>query len=134
MKSHAEADAFIGELNPRVARLAQEVHRTLVALGCNSYVKTIYVGYDLDGEMVAALYPHADRVEIALALDEHRHDSLLVDASHLTWRTLPLAAVITSTEQVISFAQLASEASDRVRSAQHTVMRDNDFFKSRRAR
>lgn len=134
MKSHAEADAFIGELNPRVARLAQAAHQTLVRLGCNSYVKTIYIGYDLDGEMVAALYPHADRVEIALALDEHRQDSLLVDASHLTWRTLPLAAVIISAEQVISFAELGAEAVDRVRSAQHTVMRDNDFFKRRRIR
>ena len=85
--SSIEADAYITGLNKKVRPIAQAVHDTLISLGCTSYVKTIYIGYDLNGEMVAASYGHGNHVEVALALAEDHPDERLQDASHLTWRT-----------------------------------------------
>lgn len=64
MSSHAEAERYIAELGKGVRALAAAVHEIFVELGCTTYVKTICVGYDVNGEMVAASYPHADHVEI----------------------------------------------------------------------
>jgi hypothetical protein len=115
--------------------LATSAHEIFVEHGCTSYVKTIYVGYDIGGEMVAALYAHADHVEVALALPEDADGDLLVDASHLTWRTLPVAAILNSDADVEQFSRLVSEAVARVSAQTHDVKRDNDFFiRSRRER
>ena len=135
MTENSEAQAYLNELNKKVRPLASGLHDVLIKLGCVSYVKTIYIGYDIAGEMVAALYGRSDHVEIALALPEDALDDLLIDASHLTWRTLPVAAVVRNTTDVQPFTELASAAVERVRTATHTVNRDNDFFaKSRRER
>jgi hypothetical protein len=100
----------------------------LAATDAVSYVKTIYVGYEIDGEMIAALYPRADHLEIALALPEDAESGLLIDASHLTWRTLPVAAIVTKVDDLSDLSDLVFAAADRVRTASHDVMRDNDFF------
>jgi RNA:NAD 2'-phosphotransferase (TPT1/KptA family) len=135
MALDSDARAYLAELGKRIRPLATELHDALLSLGCISYVKTIYIGYDIDGEMVAALYGHSDHVEIALALPEDAEGDLLVDASHLTWRTLPVAAIVRSSEELSSFTNLASDAVERVRTASHSVHRDNDYFiKSRRER
>ena len=135
MTENSEAQAYLSELNKKVRPLASDLHDVLMKLGCVSYVKTIYIGYDIAGEMVAALYGRSDHVEIALALPEDADGDLLIDASHLTWRTLPVAAVVRNTTDVQPFTGLASAAVERVRTASHTVNRDNDFFiKSRRER
>ena len=135
MTENSEAQAYLNELNKKVRPLASDLHDVLIKLGCVSYVKTIYIGYDIAGEMVAALYGRSDHVEIALALPEDADGDLLIDASHLTWRTLPVAAVVRNTTDVQPFTELASAAVERVRTASHTVNRDNDFFiKSRRER
>ncbi|HCB33694.1 MAG TPA: hypothetical protein DEP69_00485 [Acidimicrobiaceae bacterium] len=85
--------------------------------------------------MVAALYGHSDHLEIALALEEHRVHPLLVDASHLTWRTLPVAAIVRRKADVDALRELVAEAVKRIRAGTHDVHRDNDFFvKSRKAR
>jgi hypothetical protein len=132
---NSEAQAYLSEVNKKVRSLASGLHDVLLDLGCVSYVKTIYIGYDIAGEMVAALYAHIDYVEIALALPEDADGDLLIDASHLTWRTLPVAAIVRNTTDVQPFTELASAAVERVRTATHTVNRDNDFFaKSRRER
>jgi hypothetical protein len=132
---NSEAQAYLSEMNKKVRPLASDLHDVLMKLGCVSYVKTIYIGYDIAGEMVAALYGHSDHVEIALALPEDTAGDLLVDASHLTWRTLPVAAIVQNKTDALAFTQLASAAVERVRTASHTVNRDNDFFaKSRRER
>jgi hypothetical protein len=132
---NSEAQAYLSEMNKKVRPLASDLHDVLLNLGCVSYVKTIYIGYDIAGEMVAALYGHSDYVEIALALPEDADGDLLIDASHLTWRTLPVAAIVRKTTDVQPFKELASVAVERVRTASHTVNRDNDFFaKSRRER
>jgi hypothetical protein len=135
MTADGEAQAYLAEMGKRVRPLATDLHEALLSLGCVSYVKTIYIGYDIDGEMVAALYGHSDHVEIALALPEDAEGELLIDASHLTWRTLPVAAIVRSNIELPLFVSLASAAVERVRTATHTVHRDNDFFtKSRRER
>ena len=69
-----------------------------------------------------------------LTVPEQSH-YLLIDASQLTWRSLPVASIVRNTSDVLAFTQLASAAVQRVRTASHTVNRDNDFFiKSRRER
>ncbi len=130
-----EARQYLDGLNKRVASLASSIHEIFVADGCSSYVKTIYIGYDIDGDVVAALYGHADHVEVALAVSELNTSPLLVDASHLTWRTLPLSAIIKSKTELAELKVLIADACDRVRKGQHDVDRDNEFFmKSRRER
>jgi hypothetical protein len=131
----SEAQKYIADLNKSSAALCTQVHEMFLAAGCNSYVKTIYIGYDIDGEMVAALYGHADHVEVALALAEDHPSNQLIDASHLTWKTLPVAAVGHNLAEVKKFEPLIEEACARVRAGQHDVNRDNEFFmKSRRER
>jgi hypothetical protein len=130
-----EARQYIAELNKTSAALCAQVHEMFLAAGCSSYVKTIYIGYDIDGEMVAALYGHADHVEVALALAEDHPSRQLIDASHLTWKTLPVAAIGHDVAEVQKMAGLVVEACDRVRAGLHNVNRDNDFFmKARRER
>jgi hypothetical protein len=125
---HSEAEAYIVGLNNKIAKVVSEAHQILIGSGCTSYVKTIYIGYDFNGEMVAALYGHADYVEVAIALPETHKSSILIDASHLTWRTLPVAAVLKSKDDLKKFAPLVKESCRGVRSGSHTVLRDNEFF------
>lgn len=129
-------DSYMAGLGASSRRLAQKAHEAFMAEGCSAYVKTIYIGYDFDGEMVAAMYAHAKSLEIALALDEDHDDDILIDASHLTWRTLPVAAEISSVSKVPKrLAPLIHEACERVRSGKHNVLRENDhFIKARRER
>jgi hypothetical protein len=130
---HSEAEKYLAELSPAVRQVARGVHDVMIGLGCASYVKTIYIGYDLEGEMVAASYGHADHVEVALALAEDEEGALLVDARHLTWRTLPVAAMLRSQNDIGTFAQLAERACARVREKSHDVNRDTDYFLRTRA-
>ena len=119
----------------RLKANAEMIDDRFMELGCNSYVKTIYVGYDLDGEMVAALYPYADHVEIALAVPEDFEHPLLIDASHLTWRTLPLAAVVRIKSDAKQMLPLIDAACRSVKEGSHNVHRENDYFvRSRKER
>ena len=131
----SEAQNYIAELNKSSAALCTQVHEMFIAAGCSSYVKTIYIGYDIDGEMVAALYSHSDHIEVALALAEDHPSGQLIDASHLTWRTLPVSAIVRTVKDLKELSQLVDEACDRVRAGKHDVKRDNEYFmKSRRER
>jgi len=131
----SEAQKYISELNKKSAALCAQVHEMFIAAGCSSYVKTIYIGYDIDGEMVAALYSHSDHIEVALALAEDHPSGQLIDASHLTWKTLPVAAIGHNAAEVKKMQPLIAEACVRVRAGKHDVNRDNEFFmKSRRER
>jgi hypothetical protein len=126
--NHEEAGAYIASLNGKVRNIALSAHTELLSQGCSSYVKTIYIGYDFNGEMVAALYGHSDYVEVAIALSESHESPVLIDASHLTWRTLPVAAVLKNKADLKMFARLVKEACKGVLSGDHTVLRDNEFF------
>ena len=128
MSDHGDAKIYLSEMGKKMRPIAEAIHEAMISLGCVSYVKTIYIGYDIDGEMVAALYGHPDHIEIALALPENAAGDLLVDASHLTWRTLPVAAIVRSPNEVSNFEQLAKLAAERVKTAAHNVNRDNDYF------
>ena len=133
--SHSEAEEYLSGLNKKVAKIAGELHKILIDEGCSSYVKTIYVGYDFNGAMIAALYGHAEYVEVALALPESFESPILIDASHLTWRTLPVAAVVKTKADVSSFKVLAESACGGVKTGEHTVNRDAEYFRrSRRER
>ena len=125
---HSDAEAYVAGINNKIRKIASEAHQILIDSGCSSYVKTIYIGYDFNGEMVAALYGHSDYVEVAVALSEIHESSILIDASHLTWRTLPVAAVLKSKADLKMFAPLVKEACAGVLSGGHTVLRDNEFF------
>lgn len=101
---------------------------------CEAYVKTIYVGFTLGGEMVSAVYPHLDRLEVAIALPEDVEGSEFKDATHLTWPTMPVAVEIrrpVDTEMVIG--HLAT-AVGRVATGVHDVRRPPEHFKGRRDR
>ncbi len=126
--NHSDAEAYLASLNKRIGGIATQAHRQLIDQGCTSYVKTIYIGYDFNGEMVAALYGHLDYVEVAIALPENFDSSILIDASHLTWRTLPVAAVLKGKSDLTRFSALVEAACKGVLNGSHTVLRDNEFF------
>jgi len=44
VSSHAEANAYLSDLNGTVRPLAMAAHEAFVGQGCASYVKTIYIG------------------------------------------------------------------------------------------
>lgn len=125
MSSTAE---FIRSLNTTVRPLVEALDRDITRLGCESYVKTIYVGYAIGGAMVAAVYPHQDHADVALALREDHDDPRLFDASHLKWRTLPLAARVSSAEEAGSLSSLLIEAASAVQAGSHTVDRSVEYF------
>jgi hypothetical protein len=135
MRRFSEAETFLLEVAPGIRQLAEAAHTILEGEGCTSYVKTIYVGYEIDGDMVAALYAHPNHLEIALALPEDEVGDSLVDASHLTWRTMPVAAIIRDEQDLEEFGELVAKSAEGVRTHEHTVLRDNEYFmKSRRER
>jgi hypothetical protein len=99
--------------------------------GASLYVKTIYVGAEVNGEMVAAFYPKAASVDIALALDESHTSEMLEDATHLTWRSMPVLAVLRTDSDFAALLALVEEAAARVASGTHDVLRDPEYFRGR---
>lgn len=99
--------------------------------GCTVYVKTIYVGFTVNEEMVCAIYPRRDHLEVALALAEDVEGSEFKDATHLTWPTMPVAMEIRNpTEGEMVIRHLAT-AVQRVTSGAHKVRRPNEHFRGR---
>lgn len=128
-------DDLIRPLPGDLREAFKAVNDPLIGAGCSSDVKTIYVSYTYDGEMVAALYPHAGSIEIALALPDDHPSGDLRDASHLTWRTLPVSVLIESSDSAVLVLPLIQEALDRVRTGVHDVRLDDErFIAARRAR
>ena len=112
----------------KLSPVGQKMHRRLVKNGCDFYIKTIYIGYEIGGNMVAAIYAHSDHIEIALALDEDHSEPALKDASHLTWRTLPLSLEVRSLPDSDMAENLIDEACERIEAGTHSVSRDNEHF------
>jgi hypothetical protein len=130
-----DVERFISESNPAVQSLIRSIYHELVDVHrCTAYVKTIYVGFEISGEMVAALYAHPTSIEVALALPEDHPSSLLADATHLTWRSLPVAADIGTPEEFTTLQPLLAEAVERIRTAAHDVNRDPEHFMGRSRR
>lgn len=128
----ADVDKYMADTNPGVRAILAALHDLFDSHGCSSYVKTIYIGYEINGDMVAAAYAHADHIEVALAVAEDHPNERLKDASHLTWRTLPLALELRTPDDVPHAASLINEACARVRGQHHGVHRDNDYFINRK--
>jgi hypothetical protein len=102
--------------------------------GCSAYVKTIYVGFELSGVMVAAAYPHASSVEVALALPDDVEGEGLIDAAHLTWRTLPVAVELNDPTQLDEARVHFATAVERVRTGLHDVDLPQERFMGRERR
>ena len=117
---------------PKLRIVAEKIDSLFIGLGCTDYVKTIYIGYEINGEMVAALYPHPDHLEIALSLDETFNHPQIGTADHLSWRTLPVSAVITRPAQLNSLKPIFKIAYLRVLNGNHLVSRDNEYFRKKR--
>lgn len=128
----SDVQSYLDDVNARVRKIALALHESMTDLGCSAYVKTIYIGYDINGEMTAAAYAHADHVEVALSLADDHPDDRLEDATHLTWRTLPVCLQLKTVADVNKAAPLLAEACKRVTDATHDVHRDNDYFVSRK--
>lgn len=92
------------------------------------YVKTIYVGFSLKGEMVAAVYPRSDFLEVALALPEDVEGSGFRDATHLTWPTMPVCIEVRTADDLVLALGHARDAGERVWAGEHDVRRPNDHF------
>lgn len=126
-----EVGQIVGDSAPLVRLVTSRLDEVLISLGCSAYVKTIYVGYEIEGQMVAVVYPHTSWVEVALALGADHGGEKIVDATHLTWPTLPVAVEVRSEAQLSSTVALAQVAAERVRSGAPEVKRPPEFFLQR---
>lgn len=124
-----EATALSAGMKAPLKKMFQQVYATLSDdLRCDVYVKTIYVGFSIDGAMVAAMYPHKDNLEIALALPEDIDGSEFKDATHLTWPTMPVCIEVRSAADLRACLGHLRSAASRVRDGEHDVVRPNDHF------
>lgn len=130
----ATVASLLAESRPTIRSLAKAVEAHCRNRGCESYVKTIYIGFELNGEMVAALYPHAQNIELALALPEDSPHAGLIDATHLTWRTMPVAMVFSSKAALPTVVALLDEAIGRVAGGTHDVDLPTEAFMGRSRR
>jgi len=129
----ADAQLFFSGIEKKTLRsLALELHNHLIKDSVVDYVKTIYVGYEFKGEMFAALYRNTGAIEVALPLSEDDAGPLIMDASHLTWRTLPLMIQVTRSSQLPEAFATIDRAFDRLKSGLHHVHRSNEYFIARK--
>ena len=49
MVENNDAQTYLSGMSKKMKPLAEALHASLISLGCVSYVKTIYIGYDIDG-------------------------------------------------------------------------------------
>jgi hypothetical protein len=98
------------------------------------YVKTIYIGIEIDGAMVAAIYPTRDSFQVVLALDSNHPNSRLEDATHLTWRTMPVMFKAESADDFKMLSVLLVEAAQRVATGSHKIDRPAEYFRGRVSR
>ena len=127
----SKMDSFTAHLGTVPRRLLAAIDGEFKRLGCEGYVKTIYVGWEVGGTLVAAVYPHANRVEIALALPEDHPSQLLKDGTHLTWRSLPVAVDVHLEDDFDLVSALIEEAVQRVRTGQHDTYLPVERFMKR---
>lgn len=125
----AEAKALTVGLSASLRKAHDRIYKLLVdESGCDVYVKTIYVGFTIDGAMVAAVYPRGDRLEVAMALPENIDGPEFKDATHLTWPTMPVAMEVRTPDELVVALDHLRDAANRVRTGEHDVVRPNDHF------
>lgn len=128
------AEKLIACMNPAVRAGFDIIASALIGAGCHAHVKTIYVGFTLGDEMVAAAYPHSDHCELALSLPLDYEGDGVIDVTHLTWRTLPVGVDITSVTSAETALPAVLEAANRVAGGTHDVDRPPEYFKERNSR
>jgi hypothetical protein len=107
-------DEFIADSPKAIQSVLRNLCRFFDELGCDAYVKTIYIGFTMAGEMVAAAYPDGKTVEVALALPEDHPSEVLKDATHLTWKSMPVLLALRSSKDFKYAQPLFLEAHERV--------------------
>lgn len=122
---------LLADLPTTLRSLGRDIDAYLTGRNCDPYVKTIYVGYTLGTSMVAAVYPESDRLVIALAVDQPADGEFLIDATDLTWPTMPVAAVVRTETQLKRTLTLLDLAIDGVSKGEHTINRPPEFFRGR---
>lgn len=129
----AEAQELVSSVPKPLQRTFAACYAMLVdQCGCDAYVKTIYVGFTLGDEMVAAIYPRRDHLEVAMALDENVEGDEFKDATHLTWPTMPVALEIHDVKDTDLALRHLREALRRIATNEHHVRRANEHFRGRR--
>lgn len=84
--------------------------------GCRAYVKTIYVGFDLNGYLVAAIYVRGgEYLEVALALPADDRFPDLYPADHLKWASLPVAFQVRPEDDLSRLVPVLERTLDRAR-------------------
>ena len=98
------AKVFPGKLAPLV-EVWERVDDALTDRQLTRDVKTIYVSYtDTGRNLVAAVHPDpvTSTIEMALSLPPDYENELTYDATHLKWRTLPLAIRLAPDDKLTS--------------------------------
>lgn len=127
-----EAKRLGSGLSKQASAAYTDLYRVLVEeIGCDAYVKTIYVGFVIGGEMVAAIYPRSDHLEVALALPEDIDGREFKDATHLTWPTMPVSVEVRTKPDLAGAVAHVHNAAGRVRVGEHDVRRPNEHFMGR---
>jgi hypothetical protein len=135
-RNEARKKVFPGRLADLVP-VWERVDDFLTECGLSPDVKTIYVSYtDEDRNLVAAVHPDptSRTIEIALSIPGDNESDLTYDATHLKWRTLPLAIRLGPDDQVTDEVQALLEAA--ISNAPSSVPRPSEDFEkiSRRGR
>ena len=125
------ARALTKNLPPHVQEVIQEVYTLLVGVGCDPDVKTRYISFTRNSCLVGSAHVSGKQIELALALPEDHPSDLIEDASHLTWRTLPVCLRLTASTDRQEVLDLVREALARVVRGEHTINRPAEFFGSR---
>ena len=71
---------------------------------------------------------------IALALSEENEDRRLLDATHLTWRSMPVLVSLRSSSEFDEAKGLLREAVERVKAGAHHVALSDETFRNRSRR
>ena len=130
-------EVLLVSLNPLAAAWSRAWCEYALSLPSTElYVKTIYFGAHVDGQMFAALYPGGGGFELALAVPEDLPGSDLIDASHLTWPTMPLALVgrydKENSPEWHRARELTAAAHLRVVAGSHDVRRPAEYFQQKK--
>jgi hypothetical protein len=124
-----DASTLGAGLSPSLLHAYTQIYEVMVdEIGCEVYVKTIYVGFTIGGAMVAAVYPRSDCLEVAMALPEDVEGSEFIDATHLTWPTMPVAVSVSDAADLPGALDHLRNAAERVSAGHHDVRRPNEHF------
>ena len=104
-----DAEQLLAESPPAIRKVMAAAYEYFVSeAGCDPYVKTIYVGFMLGPG--------------------------LLDAAHLTWRTMPVAVEVRDVADLKAVRDYMATAVERVRTGAHDVELPQERFMGRERR